>query len=103
MKKFSLILSCFFIFLIFKSVKAQQNSDKKITYDLIDHHNAKPGEWDQSIIAIIDGDTLNVPLPSEPSDLTYSVKGDLNGNGYNDLVVVSGTFGELLLSELFYS
>lgn len=73
--------------------QADQKKEEKITYDIIDHYNAKPNEWDQSIIAIIDGDTLHVPLPAEPSDLIYSVEGDLNGNGYDDLLVISGTFG----------
>src|SRR5690625_2445685 len=86
-------LFCLIISIVSTSSKAQQKLSKEITYDIIEYYNTKPNEWDQSIIAIIDGDTLHVPLPDTPSDLMYSEKGDLNGNGYNDIMVISGTFG----------
>ena len=70
------------------------NPGDKIHYGEVHLLEAGRNDWGKKIIAIIDNDTIDVPYPhKEPSDLTYSNKGDLNGNGYNDIIIGSGSFG----------
>lgn len=70
------------------------NSEEKIQYGLVDLHNSDINDWGRMIIAVIGKDTLEVPYPkAEVGDLTYSTEGDLNSNGYNDLLIISGSLG----------
>lgn len=82
------------------SKKATPISEKeqvtdRIIYEMVELEDARLNDWSRKIIAIIDKDTLNVPWPhpKKPSDLIYSDKGDLNGNGYNDILISSGSHG----------
>lgn len=71
------------------------NPENKILYGLVSLAEDTKEGWSSKIIAIIDQDTLDVPYPhiNDPSDLSYSDRGDINGNGYNDIAILSGAVG----------
>lgn len=74
---------------------SKYDPEDKIHYGLVSLAEKTKEGWSTKIIAIIGKDTLDVPYPhkNDPGDLSYSERGDVNGNGYNDIAILSGIIG----------